>query len=71
MPNTVLISAGIDNQYGHPDSKAVAMYSRVADHVFQTNVRDGVSWLTKRMGSNLLDSTRSVVSRVYSMHWTN
>ena len=54
MPDTVLISAGIDNQYGHPDAKAVAVYSRVADHVFQTNVRNGVSWLTKRVGSNLL-----------------
>ena len=51
MPNTVLISAGIDNQYGHPDAKAVAMYSRVADHVFQTNLRDGVSWLTRQVGS--------------------
>ena len=58
-PNTVLISAGIDNQYGHPDTKAVAIYSRVAGHVFQTNVRNGVSWLTKRVGSQLL--TRRVV----------
>ena len=51
IPNTVLISAGVDNQYGHPDAKAVALYSRVADHVFKTNVRDGVSWLTRRLGS--------------------
>ena len=53
-PNTVLISAGIDNQYGHPDAKAVALYSRVAEHVFQTNVRSGVSWLTRRMGGDFL-----------------
>lgn len=59
MPNTVLISAGIDNQYGHPDAKAVALYSRVAEHVFQTNVRHGVSWLTKRAGAEML--TRRVV----------
>ena len=52
-PDTVLISAGIDNQYGHPDGKAVALYSRVADHVFKTNVRAGVSWLTSRVGSRL------------------
>ena len=51
-PDTVLISAGVDNQYGHPDAKAVALYSRVADHVFKTNVRAGVSWLTRRVGSN-------------------
>ena len=51
-PDTVLISAGVDNQYGHPDAKAVALYSRVADHVFKTNIRTGVSWLTRRVGSD-------------------
>ena len=54
MPNTVLISAGVDNQYGHPDRKAVELYLRVADHVFKTNVRAGVSLLTKRQGSDFL-----------------
>ena len=54
MPNTVLISAGIDNQYGHPDQRAVVLYSRVADHVFKTNIRTGVSLLTKRLGSDFL-----------------
>ena len=53
MPNTVLISAGVDNQYGHPDRKAVELYLRVANRVFQTNVRDGVSLLTRRNGSDL------------------
>ena len=53
-PNTVLISAGVDNQYGHPDHKAVVLYLRVSDHVFKTNVRTGVSWLTKRVGSDFL-----------------
>ena len=53
-PNTVLISAGIDNQYGHPDPKAVVLYTRVADHVFKTNVRGGVSWLTQRVGSDFV-----------------
>ena len=51
-PDTVLISAGIDNRYGHPDAQAVALYSRVAEHVFQTNIRSGVSWLTRRVGSD-------------------
>ena len=51
-PDTVLISAGVDNQYGHPDAKAVALYSRVADHVFKTNIRTGVSWLTRRVGGD-------------------
>jgi beta-lactamase superfamily II metal-dependent hydrolase len=45
-PNTVLISAGVDNQYGHPDSQAVAVYSKVAKHVYSTNVNGGVSLLT-------------------------
>ena len=58
-PNTVVISAGVDNQYGHPDPKAVTLYLRVADHVFKTNVRAGVSLLTKRLGSDLL--TRRVL----------
>lgn len=51
-PDTVLISAGVDNQHGHPDAKAVALYSRVADHVFKTNIRSGVSWLTRRVGQD-------------------
>lgn len=54
VPNTVLISAGVDNQYGHPDPKAVALYLRVADHVFKTNTRAGVSLLTKQLGSDFL-----------------
>lgn len=54
MPNTVLVSAGIDNQYGHPDSIAMRLYLRVADHVFKTNTRNGVSLLTKRLGSDFL-----------------
>lgn len=58
-PNTVVISAGVDNQYGHPDRKAVALYLRVADHVFQTNIGAGASFLTKRIGSDFL--TRRVV----------
>ena len=52
MPNTVLISAGVDNQYGHPDRKAVELYLRVAKLVFQTNVRDGISLLTRWDGSD-------------------
>lgn len=53
-PHTVVISAGVDNQYGHPDRKAVALYLRVAARVFQTNVRNGISLLTNRRGSKLL-----------------
>lgn len=53
-PNTVLISAGVGNQYGHPDQRAMILYTRVAAHVFKTNIRGGVSWLTKQLGSDFL-----------------
>lgn len=42
-PNTVLISCGVDNQYGHPDSHAVAVFSKVAKHVHSTHANGGVS----------------------------
>ena len=50
QPDTVLISAGVDNQYGHPDSQSVRAYSRVAKQVFATNVEGGVSLFTKKNG---------------------
>ena len=53
-PHTVVISAGVDNQYGHPDRKAVALYLRVAARVFQTNARSGISLLTNRRGRDFL-----------------
>jgi competence protein ComEC len=46
-PHTVLISAGVDNQYGHPDPAAVKAYKRVAKYVYSTNMQGGVSLLTK------------------------
>lgn len=47
-PDTVLISAGVDNQYGHPHTEAVKLYERIARSVYQTNVRNGVSLTTER-----------------------
>ncbi len=46
-PHTVLISAGVDSQYGHPHPHALRVYSRVAKHVFSTNMQGGVSLLTQ------------------------
>jgi beta-lactamase superfamily II metal-dependent hydrolase len=46
-PHTVLISAGVDNQYGHPHPQALQVYSRVAKHVFSTHMEGGVSLLTE------------------------
>ena len=50
-PNTVLISAGIDNQYGHPHPQALKVYQRVAEYVFSTNSNGGQSLLTQ-IGKN-------------------
>ena len=46
-PHTVLISAGVESQYGHPDPGALKVYSRVAKYVFSTNMEGGVSLLTQ------------------------
>ena len=46
-PHTVLVSAGVNNQYGHPSPEALKVYDRVARHVYSTNMQNGVSLLTK------------------------
>src|SRR5262249_44789304 len=46
-PHTVLISAGVDNQYGHPHSQSLRVYGQVARHVFSTCMEGGVSLLTQ------------------------
>jgi beta-lactamase superfamily II metal-dependent hydrolase len=51
-PNTVLISAGVDNSYGHPDGSAVEVYQKVAKHVFMTNAEDGNCLLARRLGED-------------------
>ena len=51
-PNTVLISAGIDSQYGHPNSQAIAAYQLVTQHVFAMNVEGGVSLFTEPSGQD-------------------
>ena len=53
-PDTVLISAGVENQYGHPDAKAVKLYGKVARQVFQTNIKNGVSLLTSHQGNEFV-----------------
>jgi beta-lactamase superfamily II metal-dependent hydrolase len=46
-PHTVLISAGVESQYGHPNPNAVRVYKRVAKYVYSTNMGGGVSLLTQ------------------------
>jgi beta-lactamase superfamily II metal-dependent hydrolase len=52
-PNTVLISAGVENSYGHPDSVAVQAYQHVAKHVFATNATpNGDCLFTRKVGDD-------------------
>ena len=51
-PNTVLISAGVDSQYGHPHSQALAAYGQIAKHIFSTIVEGGVSLFTRIAGND-------------------
>lgn len=51
-PNTILISAGVDNPYGHPDGSVLSAYARVAQHVFGTHVDGGCSLYTERHGDD-------------------
>lgn len=51
-PNTVLISAGVDNSYGHPYGVAVQAYQQVAKHVFGTIAEEGKCLLTRRIGND-------------------
>ena len=54
-PNTVLISAGVDSMYDHPDPAAVKAYSMVAKHVFATNSSDeGHCLFTRRQGDDFV-----------------
>jgi beta-lactamase superfamily II metal-dependent hydrolase len=46
-PHTILISAGVESQYGHPHPGAVQVFSRVAQRVYSTNMNGGVSLLTQ------------------------
>jgi len=51
-PNTVIISAGVDNSYGHPYGVAVQAYQQVAKHVFCTIAEEGKCLLTRRIGGD-------------------
>lgn len=52
-PHTVLISAGVDNSYGHPDGVAVQAYGKIARQVFSTNADlDGTCFLTKQVNDS-------------------
>lgn len=46
-PHTVLISAGVDNKFGHPDAEAVRIFRSVGANVYSTNDNGGQSIRTE------------------------
>lgn len=42
-PQEIIISAGVNNQYGHPDAEATALFSRHAKKFYSTNYGGGQS----------------------------
>jgi len=46
-PHTVLVSAGVKNQYGHPDPEAISLFAAHADKWYATCHGDGQSLRTE------------------------
>lgn len=66
QPHTVLISAGVDNAYGHPDAEAVKIFRSTAQQVYQTNYGEGQSIRT-RITKDPLTATKSISSFLYRL----
>jgi beta-lactamase superfamily II metal-dependent hydrolase len=60
-PNTVLISAGVDNAYGHPYGSAVKVYQQMASHVYSTHADGGHCLFTRKNGQEF---TTTLVTHV-------
>ncbi len=56
LPDTVLISAGVRNKYGHPDAETVRLFQKHANHVFQTNIAEGQSLRTEIQSGGVVKS---------------
>jgi beta-lactamase superfamily II metal-dependent hydrolase len=52
-PHTVLISAGVGNQFGHPHPEAMAIYKSIAHNTLHTNQEGGKSFQTVHDGRNV------------------
>lgn len=59
-PNTVLISAGVDNSYGHPDDEAVEIFKTVTGLVYSTNTNGGQSILTEITSNGVKSSVYTI-----------
>jgi len=46
-PHTVLISAGVNNGYGHPDAEALKIFKSATNNVYSTRDNNGQSILTE------------------------
>ena len=57
-PHTILVSAGIDSQFGHPHPEAMDLFERHAWQVHSTS--DGYSLWTRRVGRKLTTSPVSL-----------
>jgi len=53
QPHTILVSAGVGNQYGHPHKSATSLFGRHAQRWYQTNHAQGQSLRTVADGSNV------------------
>lgn len=53
QPHTVLVSAGVGNQYGHPHKAASLMFGRLAQKWYRTNSRQGQSLRTVANGTSV------------------
>lgn len=52
-PHTILVSAGVENQYGHPHQSAKSLFKRHAEKWYQTNHGVGQSLRTVADGSSV------------------
>jgi len=52
-PDTVLVSAGVNNQYGHPDPEATKLFSAHAKNWYSTNHGKGLSLRTAVSGTEI------------------
>ena len=63
MPNTVLISAGVDNQYDHPDGKALRLYLRVGGPCIQDKHSHWRLVAHEAIGKRLSDAPCCVIAQ--------
>ena len=52
-PNTVLISAGVNNQYGHPDWEATQLFAKHSNYYYSTSSGEGQSLKTEVSSSGI------------------